>query len=49
MDNNGSEIRKVSRCTPTVKNETILATTQEFFFTKAGPGPEGFCGGHEIF
>ena len=28
---------KVSRCRPTVSNGTILATTQEFFFTKVAP------------
>ena len=27
-------LRKVSRCRPAVSNETILATRQEFFFTK---------------
>ena len=37
MDNNGSKIRKVSRYRPTVSNETILATKQEFFFTKVAP------------
>ena len=34
LDGYGSKIRKVSRCRPTVSNETILATKQEFFFTK---------------
>ena len=34
LDKYGSELRKVSRCKPTVSNETILATKQEFFFTK---------------
>ena len=33
----GSKIRKVSRCRPTVSNETILETKQEFFFTKGAP------------
>ena len=28
---------KVSRCRPTVSNENILATKQEFFFTKVTP------------
>ena len=28
----GSKIRKVSRCRPTISNEAILATKQEFFF-----------------
>ena len=28
---------KVSRCRPAVSNETILATRQEFFFTKVTP------------
>ena len=37
MDEYGSKIRKVSRCRPTVSNETILATKQEFFFTKVAP------------
>ena len=37
LDNNGSKIRKVSKCRPTVQNETILATKQEFFFTKVAP------------
>ena len=30
----GYKIRKVCRCKPAVSNETILATRQEFFFTK---------------
>ena len=34
---NGSKIRKVSRCRPTVSNEPILATKQEFFFAKVAP------------
>ena len=34
LDGFDSKIRKVSRCRPTVSNETILATKQEFFFTK---------------
>ena len=29
-----SKIQKVNRCRPTVSNETILATKQEFLFTK---------------
>ena len=33
----GSKIRKVSRCRPTVSNDTILETKQEFFFTKVAP------------
>ena len=33
----GSKLRKVSRCRPTVSNETILAPKQEFFFTKETP------------
>ena len=37
LDGYGSKIRKVSRCRPTVSNETILATKQEFSFTKAAP------------
>ena len=37
MDGYGSKIQKVSRCRPAVSNETILATKQEFFFTKAAP------------
>ena len=37
MDEYGSKIQKVSRWRPTVSNETILATKQEFFFTKAAP------------
>ena len=34
LDRYGSKIGKVSRCRPAVSNETILATKQEFFFTK---------------
>ena len=30
-------MRKVSRCRTAVPNETILATRQEFFFTKVAP------------
>ena len=30
-------MRKVSRCRPSVSNETILATGQEFFYTKVAP------------
>ena len=30
-------IQEVSRCRPTVSNETIIATKQEFFFTKVAP------------
>ena len=37
LDGYGSKIRKVSRCRPTVSNETILGTKQEFFFTKVAP------------
>ena len=37
MDRYRSKIRKVSRCRPTVSNQTILATGQEFFFTKVAP------------
>ena len=37
MDGYSSKIRKVSGCRPTVSNETILATEQEFFFTKEAP------------
>ena len=33
----GSKIRKVGTCRPTVSNEAILATRQEFFFTKVAP------------
>ena len=34
LDGYGSKIRKISRSRPTVSNETILATKQEFFFTE---------------
>ena len=37
LDGYGFNIRKVSRCRPTVSNEIILATKQEFFFTKVAP------------
>ena len=37
LEGYGSKIRKVSRCTPTISNENILATKQEFFFTKVAP------------
>ena len=37
LDGYGSRIRKVSRCRPTVSNETILATKQEFFLYKSRP------------
>ena len=37
LDGYGSKLRKVSRCRPTVSNETILAPKQEFFFTKEIP------------
>ena len=37
LDGYGSKIRKVSRCRPTVSNETILATKQVSFFTKVAP------------
>ena len=37
FDRYGSKIRKVSRCRPTVSNETILATKQEFSLTKVAP------------
>ena len=33
----GSKIRKVSTDRPTLPNETILATKQEFFFAKVAP------------
>ena len=33
----GSKLRKISRCGPTVSNETILEIKQEFFFTKVAP------------
>ena len=34
LDGYGSKIRNVRRCRSTVSNETILATKQDFFFTK---------------
>ena len=37
MDMYGSKIRKVSRSRPAVSNEAILATRQEFLFTKVFP------------
>ena len=37
LDEYGSKIWKVTRCRPAVSNETILATRQEFFFTKEAP------------
>ena len=37
LDGYGSKIRKVSRWRPIVLNEAILATKQEFFFTKVAP------------
>ena len=37
MGRYGSKIRKVSRGRPTVSNETIQATKQEFFCTKVAP------------
>ena len=37
LDGYSSKMRKVSRCRPTVWNESILATRQEFFFTKVAP------------
>ena len=37
LDEYDSKIRKVSRCRPTLSNETILATRQEFFFSKVAP------------
>ena len=37
LDGYVSKIRKVSRCRPTVSNETILATKQEFLFTIVAP------------
>ena len=33
LDGYGSKIREISRCRPTVSNETILATKQKFLFT----------------
>ena len=37
LDGYGSKIRKISRYRPITSNETILATKQEFFFTKVAP------------
>ena len=37
LDGYVSKIWKVSRWRPTVSNETILATKQEFLFTKVAP------------
>ena len=37
LDGYNSKIRKVSRCRPTVSNETSLATKKEFFFVKVAP------------
>ena len=37
LDGYGSKIGKISRSRPTVSNETILSTKQEFFFTKLAP------------
>ena len=37
LDGYGSKIGKVSRYRPAVSNKTILATKQEFFFTKVAP------------
>ena len=37
LDRYGSKIQKISRYRPTISNETILATKQEFFFTKVAP------------
>ena len=37
LDGYGSKIRTESRHRPAVSNETILATKQEFFFTKIAP------------
>ena len=34
LEGYGSKIRKASRSRPAVPNEIILATRQEFFFTK---------------
>ena len=34
LDEHGSKIGKVIRCRPTVSNEIILATRQEFFYTR---------------
>ena len=37
LDGYCSKTRKVSRCRPTVSNGTVIATKQEFFFTKVAP------------
>ena len=37
LDGYDSKIWKVTRCRPTLSNETILVTKQEFFFTKVAP------------
>ena len=37
LERYGSKIRKVIRCIPTVLNETILETKEEFLFTKVDP------------
>ena len=37
LDGYDSKIQKVSRYRPTLSNGTILATKQEFFFTKVAP------------
>ena len=37
LDSHGFKTRKVSRCRPALSNETILATREEFFFTKVNP------------
>ena len=37
LDGYGIKIQKVSKCRPTVSNETIWATKQEFFLTKLDP------------
>ena len=37
LDGYGIKIQKVSKCRPTVSNETIRATKQEFFLTKLDP------------
>ena len=34
LDGYSSKMQKVSRCRPTVSNQTILVTNQELFFTK---------------
>ena len=37
LDGYDSKMKKISRRRPIVSNETILATKQEFFFTKVVP------------